>query len=211
MKRAIFALHGLLEKKAEWAEIGSVEMKLLIGLGNPGKKYEMTRHNVGFMVIDELAKKWDVSMKEEKKFKGEVGVKHVNGEKVMLLKPMTYMNLSGESVQKVMDFYDLSHEDILVIYDDLALEMGKVRGREKGSSGGHNGIKSLILHLAGIDFKRFKIGIGKSFDEKITDHVLGRFTHEETVAMGLAIEKVVRACDQWLEMDFLKVVSGLNH
>ena len=186
-------------------------MKLFVGLGNPGKKYEATRHNVGFMVIDELAKKWGVSMSAEKKFKGEIGSAHVDGEKIILLKPTTYMNLSGESVQAVMDFYDLHNEDVIVIYDDLAMETGKVRGREKGSSGGHNGIKSMILHMAGEDFKRFKIGIGNSPYGKTTDHVLGKFTTEEAIDISLAIDKVVRACEQTLSLGFLKAVSGLNN
>jgi len=185
-------------------------MKLFIGLGNPGKRYETTRHNVGFMVIDELAKKWNVSMHEEKKFKGIFGSTHVNGEKVILLKPTTYMNLSGESVQAVMDFYNLYNEDIIVIYDDLDMEIGKVRGRAKGSAGGHNGIKSIILHLAGEDFKRLKIGIGKSPYGKVNDHVLGKFTTDDMIDIGPAIDKVVRACNQFLLMNFLKVVSGLN-
>ena len=187
------------------------KVKLFVGLGNPGRKYAETRHNVGFMVIDELAKKWDVSMNEEKKFKGLIGSAHVGGEKVILLKPTTYMNLSGESVQAVIDFYDLYNEDIIVIYDDLDMEVGKVRGREKGSAGGHNGIKSIILHLAGEDFKRFKIGIGKSPHGKTTDHVLGRFMTDEGIEISLAIEKVVRACEQTLSLDFLKAVSGLNN
>jgi len=186
-------------------------MKLFVGLGNPGKKYAGTRHNVGFMVIDELAKKWSVSMNEEKKFKGEIGSAHVGGEKIVLLKPTTYMNLSGESVQAVMDFYDLYNEDVIVIYDDLNMEIGKVRGREKGSAGGHNGIKSMILHLAGEEFKRFKIGIGESLYGKTTDHVLGKFTTEEMDYVGPAIAKVVRACDETLSMDFLRAVSGLNN
>ena len=186
-------------------------MKLFVGLGNPGRKYAETRHNVGFMVIDELAKKWGMSINEEKKFKGEIGSAHVGGEKVLLLKPTTYMNLSGESVQAVMDFYDLYNEDIIVIYDDLDMEVGKVRGRSKGSAGGHNGIKSMILHLAGEDFKRFKIGIGKSPYGKTTDHVLGKFTTEEGIEIALAIEKVVRACDESLSQGFLKAVSGLNN
>lgn len=186
-------------------------MRLFVGLGNPGKKYALTRHNVGFMVIDDLAKKWGVSMNEEKRFKGEIGSTHVGGEKVILLKPTTYMNLSGESVQAVMDFYNLYNEDVVVIYDDLDMEVGKVRGREKGSAGGHNGIKSMILHLAGEDFKRFKIGIGKSPYGKTTDHVLGRFTNEEMDNIGPAIAKVVRACDELLTMGFLKAVSGLNN
>ena len=186
-------------------------MKLFVGLGNPGRKYAETRHNVGFMVIDELAKQWGVSMNEEKKFKGEIGSAHVNGEKIILLKPTTYMNLSGEAVQAVMDFYDLDNADIVVIYDDLDMEVGKVRGRAQGSAGGHNGIKSMILYLAGEDFKRFKIGIGKSPYGKTVDHVLGKFTSDEIDHVGPAISKVVRACDQCLEMEFLKAVSGLNN
>lgn len=186
-------------------------MKLFVGLGNPGKKYEETRHNVGFMVIDELAKKWGVTLNEEKKFKGIIGSVHISGEKILLLKPTTYMNLTGESVQSVMDFYNLENQDIIVIYDDLAMECGKVRGREKGSSGGHNGIKSMILHLAGEEFKRFKIGIDQSPHGKTTDHVLGKFTKEEMDDIGPAILRVARACDEMLKTDFLKAVSGLNH
>jgi len=185
-------------------------MKLFVGLGNPGRKYVETRHNVGFMVIDELAKKWGVSLTEEKKFKGEMGSAHVGGEKVMLLKPTTYMNLSGESVQAVMDFYDLDNEDVIVIYDDLDMEVGKVRGRQRGSAGGHNGIKSMILHLAGEDFKRFKIGIDKSPYGKTTDHVLGKFTADEMAYIGPAIMRVARACDELLEIGFPAAVSGLN-
>lgn len=186
-------------------------MKLFIGLGNPGKKYAQTRHNVGFMVIDELAKKWGVSMSEERKFKGIIGSAHVNGEKVLLLKPTTFMNLSGESVQAVMDFYNIDDEDIIVIYDDLDMEVGKIRGRLKGSAGGHNGIKSMILHLAGENFKRLKIGIDKSPYGKTTDHVLGKFTDEEMTYIGPAILKAVRACEVTLSLDFTKAVSGLNN
>ncbi|MCL2560415.1 MAG: aminoacyl-tRNA hydrolase [Turicibacter sp.] len=186
-------------------------MKLFVGLGNPGRKYADTRHNVGFMVIDELARKWGVTLAEEKKFKGELGSVHVGGEKILLLKPTTYMNLSGESVQAVMDFYDLTNEDVVVIYDDLDMEVGKVRGREKGSAGGHNGIKSMILHLAGEEFKRFKIGIDKSPYGKTTDHVLGKFTTEELDDIGPAIMRVARACEETLTIGFLKAVSGLNN
>ena len=186
-----------------------LKVKLFVGLGNPGKKYEETRHNIGFMVIDELAKKWDIILSEEKKFKGIIGSTHINGEKIFLLKPTTYMNISGESVQSVMDFYDLQNEYIIVIYDDLAMETGKIRGREKGSAGGHNGIKSIILHLAGEEFKRFKIGIDQSPYGKTTDHVLGKFTKEEMDQIGPAILRVARACDELLRTDFLKAVNRL--
>ena len=185
-------------------------MKLIIGLGNPGKKYADTRHNVGFMVIDKLASKWGISLTAEKKFKGYIGTAHLNGEKIMLLKPTTYMNLSGESIGAVMDFYNLDDEDILVIYDDLDMESGKIRGRVKGSAGGHNGIKSTILHLASQEFKRLKIGIGKPVHGKVTDFVLGCFTEDELIDIMPAIDKATRACEQWLEMDFLHVINGLN-
>jgi len=186
-------------------------MKLFVGLGNPGRKYEETRHNVGFMVIDELAKKWGVSLTEEKKFKGVIGTHHIHGTKVILLKPSTFMNLSGESVQAVMDFYNLDNDDVIVIYDDLDMETGKVRGRLKGSAGGHNGIKSMILHLAGEDFLRLKIGIDKSPYGKTTDHVLGKFTADEMTYIGPAILKTARACEETLLTDFTKAVSGLNN
>jgi len=189
---------------------GAVDMKLFVGLGNPGKKYAETRHNVGFMVVDELAKKWSISLVEDQKFKGEVGSTHINGEKIILLKPTTYMNLSGEAVQAVMDFYHLENEDVVVIYDDLDMETGKLRGRAQGSAGGHNGIKSIILHLAGDQFKRFKIGIDKSPYGKSSDHVLGKFSAEEMDYIGPAILRVVRACEELLRTDFLKAVSGLN-
>jgi len=186
-------------------------MKLFIGLGNPGKKYENTRHNVGFMTIDELANKWSVSMNEDKKFKGSIGTTHIKGEKVILLKPTTFMNLSGESVQAVMDFYNIDDADVIVIYDDLDMETGKIRGRMKGSAGGHNGIKSIILHLATQEFKRLKIGIDKSPYGKTTDHVLGKFTTGEMEYIGPAILKAVRACEETIETDFLKAISGLNN
>ena len=185
-------------------------MRLFVGLGNPGKKYEKTRHNVGFMVIDELAKQWAVSMSSEKKFKGVIGFSRVDGEQVILLKPSTFMNLSGEAVQAVMDFYNLENDNVVVIYDDLAMAVGKLRGRTKGSSGGHNGIKSLILHLATEEFKRFKIGINSPTYGAVSDYVLGKFSDEDMLAIAPAIDKIVRACNQLLSTDFVQAVNGLN-
>ncbi len=121
-------------------------MKLIIGLGNPGKNYDRTRHNIGFMCIDALAEKWNVTLSESK-FKGMYTVVHRPEGKVMLLKPLTYMNLSGECVRPIMDYFDIDVEDIIVIYDDLDLETGKLRLRQKGSAGGHNGIMSFQSFL----------------------------------------------------------------
>ena len=185
-------------------------MKLFVGLGNPGKKYTGTRHNVGFMTIDALAAKWGIAMTEEKKFKGEFGSTHLNGEKVLLLKPTTYMNLSGESVQLVMDFYDLQDEDILVIYDDLDLDVGHVRLRYKGSSAGHNGIKSIILHMATKEFNRIKIGIGRDKNIPMDAYVLGKFTSIEAPAIAKAIDKTSKACEMWLDEAFPNVMTIIN-
>lgn len=154
-------------------------MKLFVGLGNPGSKYERTRHNAGFMVIDALSKEWNIELTDEKKFKGQIGRGVVKGEKVILLKPTTFMNLSGESVRAVMDFYDIDIEDLVVIYDDLDLPHGKIRLRLKGSAGGHNGIKSLIAHVKTQEFKRIRVGIDRHPKIPVVDYVLGKFTEDE--------------------------------
>ena len=135
-------------------------MFLIVGLGNPGREYNNTRHNIGFDAIDVIADKYNIEVSRIK-FKGVYGEGIVNGEKVILLKPTTYMNLSGESVREVMDFYKLSEEDILIIYDDVSLDVGRIRIREKGSAGGHNGIKSIIANIGTDVFSRIKVGVGK--------------------------------------------------
>ena len=134
-------------------------MKLIVGLGNPGKEYSGTRHNVGFAVIDELSNEYSIDVSKGK-FKGVYGEGRINNERVILLKPLTYMNLSGESIKAVSDFYKIPVEDIIVIYDDISLPVGGLRIREKGSAGGHNGIKSIIAHLKTDEFPRIKVGVG---------------------------------------------------
>lgn len=150
-------------------------MKCIVGLGNPGKEYENTRHNIGFMVLDAYAKEatW------QKKFDGFVQIITVNGEKVLLIKPLTFMNLSGDCVRKAVDFYHISVEEILVVQDDLDLPFGKVRIKKNSSAGGHNGIKSIIRSLQSDAFCRLKIGIG--FSERIdtVDYVLSKFSKKE--------------------------------
>lgn len=150
-------------------------MYIIAGLGNPGKEYMGTRHNVGFSCIDELADQYNISV-DTGKHKGLIGKGIINGEKVLLVKPMTYMNHSGECIREVMDYYKADLDDLLVIFDDISLNPGKLRIRAKGSAGGHNGIKSIIAHLGSDQFKRIKFGVGnkpKGWD--LADWVLSRF------------------------------------
>lgn len=156
------------------------DMKIIAGLGNPTKEYEGTRHNIGFSVIDKLADKYNISM-NEKKHKAICGKGMIEGEKVILLKPQTYMNLSGESVADAVNFYKVDpEEDVIIIYDDIDLDVGKLRIRAKGSAGGHNGMKNIIAHLGTQVFPRIRVGVGaKPKDWDLADYVLGRFPKEE--------------------------------
>jgi peptidyl-tRNA hydrolase, PTH1 family len=185
-------------------------MKIIVGLGNPGKQYEKTRHNVGFEVIDELSKKWSISL-DQAKHKGIYGVGMVRGEKVLLLKPLTYMNLSGESISAVMHFFKVEIADVVIIYDDLDLPPGRIRLRQKGSAGGHNGIKSSIAHLGTQEFNRIRIGIGRPIGRiPVPDYVLGRFSSEEWDQVRAMIEKSADACETWLEKPFVQVMNEYN-
>ncbi|MCM0649013.1 aminoacyl-tRNA hydrolase [Clostridium swellfunianum] len=152
-------------------------MYLIVGLGNPGVEYAHTRHNVGFDIIDLIAEKYNIRMNRIK-FKGTCGDGLIGGEKILLLKPSTYMNLSGESLVEAANFYKIPRENIIVIYDDVSLEVGRMRIRPEGSAGGHNGIKNIILHLSSEMFPRIKVGVGQPKDGLIP-HVLGRFPKEE--------------------------------
>ncbi|WP_084746325.1 aminoacyl-tRNA hydrolase [Bacillus thuringiensis] len=185
-------------------------MKLIVGLGNPGREYELTRHNIGFMAIDELAKRWNISLNEQK-FKGVFGAGFVNREKVILLKPLTYMNLSGESIRPLMDYYKIDVEDFVVMYDDLDIPVGKLRLRMKGSAGGHNGVKSTISHLGTQEFQRIRMGIDRPKNGmKVVDYVLGRFTSEEIPDVNHSIEKAADACEEWLNKPFLQIMNTFN-
>lgn len=185
-------------------------MKCFVGLGNPGKKYEHTRHNVGFMVMDELAKRWNISFNQEK-FKGIYGTGIVNGEKVFLIKPITYMNLSGECVRPFLDYFQIALEDLVVVYDDLDLPTGRIRLRQKGSAGGHNGIKSLIQHVGTEKFNRLRIGISRPIKPiPIPDYVLGSFSKEETPEIEGAITQAADACESFLTNPFLEVMNKYN-
>lgn len=185
-------------------------MKIIIGLGNPGKQYEATRHNIGFHVIDELADRLKTPLTQSK-FNGMYGIAHIGAEKVMLLKPLTYMNLSGECVVPMMDYYNVENDEIVVIYDDLDLQVGKLRLRQKGSAGGHNGIKSLIHHLGTQEFNRIRIGIDRPKNGiKVPDYVLSKFPDEEKSDMVHAVKKSADACEAWLSKTFLEVMNIYN-
>ncbi len=152
---------------------------LIAGLGNPGKEYEKTRHNIGFMVIEHLSRQTGISGKNEGKFNAMVGTGHLAGQPIILVQPLTYMNKSGEAIGKLMKFYKVAPERLLVIYDDVALPFGKLRVRPSGSAGGHNGMKSIIQHLGGNDcFPRLRIGIGEGV-APLHHHVLSKFTPDE--------------------------------
>lgn len=169
-------------------------MYIIVGLGNPGKQYEKTRHNIGFDFIDALADKYHISVLEAK-FKALIGKGVIEGQKVVLVKPLTYMNLSGESVRQVIDYFKVDEEsELIIVYDDISLNPGGLRIRAKGSAGGHNGIKNIIQHLGHDKFMRIKVGVGekpKGWD--LVDYVLGRFTTEDRKLVDEAIDVAVEA------------------
>jgi PTH1 family peptidyl-tRNA hydrolase len=183
-------------------------MFLIVGLGNPGKEYEDTRHNIGFKVVDNIAKEYNIEINRQK-FKGTYGEGFIESEKVMLLKPTTFMNLSGESVRAVVDFYNLDNDKILVIYDDISLEVGTLRIREKGSAGGHNGIKSIIAHLGSDVFSRIKVGVGQPNGDLIK-YVLGKFTKEEVVVLSETIEASTKATRDIIKSDVKTAMNQFN-
>ncbi len=168
-------------------------MFLIVGLGNPGREYENTRHNIGFAAIDIIAEKYNIDVNRTK-FKGEYGEGFINGNKVILLKPYTFMNLSGESVREAIDFYKLTEEEVLIIYDDISLEVGRLRIRQKGSAGGHNGIKSIINHIGTDVFTRIKIGVGAPKGD-LVNHVLGKFSKEEVNILKQTLDVVAKATE----------------
>lgn len=169
-------------------------MFVIAGLGNPGKKYEKTRHNIGFDVIDALADQYNIPVKD-KKHQALVGSGVIAGVKVMLVKPQTYMNNSGESIAEVMNYYKLDMEtDFLVVFDDISLNPGNIRVRKKGSAGGHNGIKSIIACTGTQNFMRVKVGVGeKPQGWDLVDHVLGHFSEEDRAKAESAIEDAAAA------------------
>lgn len=184
-------------------------MRLIVGLGNPGKEYENTRHNVGFLTIDALSKKLNVEL-DKNKCKAIYGIYRLNNEKIILAKPQTYMNLSGESVVSLIKFYDIDIKDVIVVHDDLDLPIGKIRIRYKGSCGGQNGMRS-IIDLTGTDeINRIRIGISDDRNMDAKDYVLGKFTKQEKEEIDKAIDKASDAIIYSFENDFDRVMSKFN-
>ena len=185
-------------------------MFLIVGLGNPGVEYAATRHNIGFDMITYLSDKYNIPV-NSREGKALVGKGILAGEKVMLAQPQTYMNLSGESVRALMDYYKIDIEDLLVIYDDISLDVGQIRMRGKGSAGGHNGIKSIIQHTGTQEFARIKIGVGqKPKGGDLVKHVLGRFSREEDGMFRDVFALAEEGLLAWLQEDMKSAMNKVN-
>ncbi|GMV97077.1 MAG: aminoacyl-tRNA hydrolase [Phycisphaerae bacterium] len=184
-------------------------MKLAVGLGNPGGKYEGTRHNVGFRVIDELARRHGIEVSRGR-FSGLAGGGLIAGRPVLLLKPGTFMNLSGRSVREALAFHKLSPADLLVVSDDLALPLGRLRLRKGGSAGGHNGLTSVIQELGTDQFPRLRIGIGQVPGERMVGHVLGPFSREEEEIIGPALVLAADAVECWFADGIEQAMNRFN-
>ncbi|WP_303973269.1 aminoacyl-tRNA hydrolase [Streptococcus merionis] len=183
--------------------------KMIVGLGNPGSKYHETRHNIGFMLVDKMAQAANETFTEDKVFKAEIATIRLYGEKIFLVKPTTLMNKSGEAVYALLTYFGLDIEDLIIIYDDLDMEVGKVRFRQKGSAGGHNGIKSIIKHLGTQEFDRVKIGIGRPKNGlPVHYHVLTKFEDDDRINILKALDRVDSAVNFYLqEHDFTKMTQ----
>ena len=186
-------------------------MFIIAGLGNPDRQYEGTRHNAGFDVIDRIAEKYNIAV-DTKRHRAYIGKGIIEGQKVILAKPQTYMNLSGESIRSLVDYYKVDEEnELLVIYDDISLDVGQLRIRAKGSAGGHNGIKNIIAHLGTQIFPRIKVGVGekrKGYD--LADYVLGHFSKSEREMMDEGYDNAVRAAELILSGQLNEAMNEFN-
>jgi len=189
--------------------------QLIVGLGNPGDKYDRTRHNVGFDAVDELARRWGIALTDNRKFQGFYGEGRApHGDKIRLLKPQTFMNLSGQSIRATTDWYKLSPSGVLIIYDDMDLPLGRLRLRLSGSAGGHNGMKSAIAHLGTEAFPRLRLGIGNpraKSDTGTISHVLGQFSKAEAHLVSQILELAVDVIDHSLKQGIEKAMSLYNN
>ncbi|WP_035054716.1 aminoacyl-tRNA hydrolase [Carnobacterium pleistocenium] len=186
-------------------------MKMIVGLGNPGSKYKDTKHNIGFIAVDEFAAQHKIEFSKVK-FEAIYAEAFIGSEKVLLVKPQTFMNDSGRAVRPLMDYFNVEIEDLIVIYDDLDLPVGKLRFRQKGSAGGHNGIKSMIHHLATADFNRIRIGIDRPLGRQtVVQHVLSGFPKNQHEELLIAVKDSVAALDYWVEgHSFSEVMNQFN-
>ena len=185
-------------------------MKIIVGLGNPGKEYENTRHNIGFMALDKLAEIMNIDINKHK-FNGLVGEGMHNGEKIMLIKPQTFMNLSGNCVQEAASFYKVDTEDIIVIYDDIDIEFGKIRVRPNGSPGTHNGMRNITERLQTQNFPRIRVGAGRPKEEQqLYEFVLSGFDEEEMKIIQNSIKNAADAVIEILKSGLLKAMNQFN-
>lgn len=184
-------------------------MHIIVGLGNPGKQYEFTRHNAGFLCLDYLAAKHNIKVNKIK-FKSLVGEGNIKGEKVVLIKPTTFMNLSGEAVVEAVNFYKADYANVIVVYDDISLPLGTLRIREKGSAGGHNGMKN-IIYLSGKDtFPRIRLGVSAPGERDLADYVLSKFSKEDLKTFSSAVEDAVDAIELMLRGDTQRAMNLFN-
>lgn len=185
-------------------------MKIVVGLGNPGSEYSQTRHNVGFMAIDALAAKHGV-VTWKNKFEAQIAEIKINNEQVILVKPQTYMNLSGVAVAPIVKWYKAQLEDVIIIYDDMDTTLGKIRLRKKGSAGGHNGIESILVNLGQEDFPRVRVGISRPPQGwTVVGYVLGKFSKEEQGIVVEVLEKIGLALESWLKEGLDKAMNKFN-
>jgi PTH1 family peptidyl-tRNA hydrolase len=204
-----------MQSKTEATVPALVIPQLIVGLGNPGAKYDRTRHNIGFEAVDALARNWNISLVENRKFQGMFGEGiAVGGQKVRLLKPLTYMNNSGQAIRAAVDWYKIAPEAVLIIYDEMDLPVGRLRIRLSGSAAGHNGMKSAIAHLGTQNFPRLRIGVGKAKDthpdKDTVSHVLGRFSPEETSLIAEVLHWTVGAVECSLKQGVERAMNLYN-
>ena len=185
-------------------------MKLVVGLGNPGKEYEYTRHNIGFGLIDFIANRYNILMKENKKFNAIIGSTLINEEKVIIIKPLSYMNLSGTIVHKVASFYNIDASDILVIQDDLDMDFGKIRILYDSSSGGHNGIKNITENIGTQKYTRLKIGISNDDSIDTRDFVLGKFSKQQREELTHIYDKLDNIINDFVAMNTVELKQKYN-
>lgn len=184
-------------------------MKIVVGLGNPGPDYKETRHNIGYKVLEELAARHRV-VRQESKYDSIIGETRINGHKVLLVKPLTYMNLSGKAVQPLVHWHKLDLSDLIVIYDDMDLPVGSLRIRAAGGSGGHKGIKSIMDRLNTDSFPRVRIGIGRPIERDAANWVLGRFSGLEKEQMTIAVNKAADAVERWAAAGLTEAMNAYN-
>lgn len=204
-------LDGKSDRAAFLRERNERIMKMIVGLGNIGTRYDETRHNTGFMVVDQLARDYHLGAFTHLKQEAVAVSGVINGEKVMLVKPTTFMNDSGRAVGPLVDYYDIDLDDLVIVNDDLDMPVGKVRLKTHGASGGHNGLKSIISVLGTKNFNRVKVGIDHPQHGTVISHVLGKFSKEERPKFDQAVEQAEHALEDWINgEDFAKLMNAYN-